>query len=384
MVLKETQLIITSGNATTPNFKPGGAQGIPVGTQTVNYPLTSGIQTNPGYIPQPIPQPSVNNGNMGTPTGEANNFQIMLPHPFDNVVKTEVRYFFMENGINNVYPSSDVSVNSGTADGNDTFFIRSNFDDLDPSAGYEYPIEIPAGYYDRTTLAAVILNLVNQLDPTLVAPAPPQPLVNVPSQTASNPIYNFTTSSGFQVPNQNFSACVIGSDGIFRLETPLNSPFSTVGPWAISFKSVNTNIFYPNTMFLLGFLQEQSFDPISEYDFPATPGLYSTQINSPYVSTIDIYNYILIQSQKLGSRVVSTTGIGAYCIVPMAGQNTQVAAQTGQFSYDGGNFTLDANYFDFPRRLDVIDIRLADSTGALLDVGQNTITLVIRIIQSVV
>jgi hypothetical protein len=107
-------------------------------------------------------------------------------------------------------------------------------------------------------------------------------------------------------------------------------------------------------------------------------------VSSPNSTTIDIYNYILIQSQKLGSRVVSTTGVNAYCIIPMSGLNTQIASQTGQFSYDGGNFTLDANYFDFPRRLDVIDIRLADSTGALLDIGTNTVTLVIRIIQSVV
>ena len=100
MVLKETQLIITSGNATTTNFQPSAQQGIPVSTQFISYPLTSGNQINPAYIPRPLPQPSNNNSGMGTPTGSANNFQIMLPHPFENVVKTEVRYFFMENGIN--------------------------------------------------------------------------------------------------------------------------------------------------------------------------------------------------------------------------------------------------------------------------------------------
>ena len=382
MVLKETQLIITSGNATSTNFQPNAQQGIPVGNQAVNYVLRSGNQTNPAFIPSTLPKPAVNTGSMGTPTGDANNFQVMLPQPFENVVKTEVRYFFMENGINNVYPSSTASIDAGLPDGNDTFFIRTNFDEFDPTSGYEYEIKIPPGYYDRNALAAVILNLVNQLDPALTTGDSAGPMT-IPSQTASNPIYNYSTATGLVLANQNFSACSIGSDGIFRLESPVGGPFSPTSPWAITFISRSNNLAYPGTMYLLGF-QDALNSPIVGYYFPAEVSTYAVAVNAPYTSTIDIYNYILIQSQKLGSRVVSTTGINAYCIIPMSGQNTQVASQTGQFSYDGGNFTLDASYFDFPRRLDVIDIRLADSTGALLDVGQNTITLVIRIIQSVV
>lgn len=383
MVLKETQLVITSGNATSTNFQPLAFQGIPVNNPAVNYQLLTGNQTNPAFVPGVRPTPAMNTGSMGTPTGTANNFQVMLPQPFENVVKTEVRYFFMENGINNVYPSSEASIAAGNADGNDTFYIRSNYDELDPDIGVEYKIVIPAGYYDRNALATTILNLVNQLDPTLVFGDNPPPMT-IPSQTASNPIYNYDNTTGTLLPNQNFSACSIGSDGVFRLESAIGGPFSTTTPWAICFRSRSDPfITFLNTMYLLGF-QDASDAPIVGFNFPAGETKYAVQVYSPYQTTIDIYNYILIQSQKLGSRVVSTTGINAFCIIPMSGQNTQVAAQTGQFSYDGGNFTLDANYFDFPRRLDVIDIRLADSTGALLDVGQNTITLVIRIIQSVV
>ena len=382
MVLKETQLVITSGNATTTNFQPTASQGIPVTSQAVNYPLTSGNQINPAFISRPLPQPSNNTGKMGTPVGQANDFLVMLPHPFENVVKTEVRYFFMENGINNVYPSSAASLNAGTPDGNDRFFIVANYDNVTPSAGTQYECVIPAGYYDRNALAAVILNLVNQLDPA-AADTTNVAAQTVPSQTASNPIYNYAVTGSGIVANQNFSACSIGSDGVFRLESPVGGPFSTVRDWAISFQDRASGIAYPNTMYLLGF-QNQLGAPIVVFNFLAQPSTFDLAVTAPYQSTIDIYNYILIQSQKLGSRVVSTTGINAYCIIPMSGQNTQVASQTGQFSYDGGNFTLDANYFDFPRRLDTIDIRLADSTGALLDIGENTITLVIRIIQSVV
>jgi hypothetical protein len=382
MVLKETQLIITSGNATSTNFVPNAPQGIPTGTLNLNSPLQSNIQTNPVYIPQPLPRPSTNAGGIGTPVGQANDFYVMLPHPFDNVVKTEVRYFFMENGINNVYPSSAASIAAGTPDGNDTFFIRSNYDPFNGSAGYQHEITIPAGYYDRNALAAIILNLVNQLDPTLGSGDSTNPMTT-PSQTSSNPIYNYDATSGTVLPNQNFSACSIGSDGVFRLESPIGGPFSTTNNWAISFRDRTSTIQYTGTQYLLGF--QNFFDiPFATYDFPADTFTTSIMVNAPFQSTIDIYNYILIQSQKLGSRVVSTTGVNAHCIIPMSGLNTQVASQTGQFSYDGGNFTLDANYFDFPRRLDVIDIRLADSSGALLDIGQNTITLVIRIIQSVV
>jgi hypothetical protein len=382
MVLKETQLIITSGNATSTNFVPNAPQGIPVGTQAVNYQLTTGNQTNPVYIPQPAPRQTTNGGGMGTPVGQANDFYVMLPHPFDNVVKTEVRYFFMENGINNVYPSSAASIAAGTPDGNDTFYIRSDFDINDDTAGYQHEIKIPAGYYDRNALAAVILNLVNQLDASLVSGDSTNPMTT-PSQTASNPIYNYDATSGTVLPNQNFSACSIGSDGVFRLESPIGGPFSTTSPWAISFQDRTSLVFQTGTQYLLGF-QDALDAPIVNFNFVAISYTTSIMVNAPFQSTIDIYNYILIQSQKLGSRVVSTTGVNAHCIIPMSGLNTQVASQTGQFSYDGGNFTLDANYFDFPRRLDVIDIRLADSSGALLDIGQNTVTLVIRIIQSVV
>jgi len=384
MVLKETQLIITSGNATTTNFQPNSKQGIPVANQSIVYPLKSGNQINPAFLPKTLPQPSINTGGMGTPTGSANNFQIMLPQPFENVVKTEVRYFFMENGINNVYPSSLASINAGSPDGNDTFYIVSDYDEDDSTVGYQHEIKIPPGYYDRNALASVILNLVNQLNPALITGNSTNPMT-VPSQTASNPIYNYSTSSGAVLPTQNFSACSIGSDGVFRLESPITGAvFSKNTPWAISFRDRNNpGNNFPGTIYLLGF-QDAINSPVVIFDFAAIQGVSNYMVSSPYQTTIDIYNYILIQSQKLGSRVVSTTGINAFCIIPMSGQNTQVAAQTGQFSYDGGNFTLDASYFDFPRRLDVIDIRIADSTGALLDIGQNTVTLVIRIIQSVV
>jgi hypothetical protein len=379
MVLKETQLIITSGNATTTVFNPGASQGIPVSTPSVNYALTSGNQTNPAYISRPVPQPTNNNQRMGTPTGNANDFLVMLPHPFENVVKTEVRYFFLENGLSNVYTSSAATINTLNPDGNNFFTIQGLFGS---AHFYQYIIKIPDGYYDRNALAEVILNLVNQIDfdPTGAV------LTNTyttPSQSASNPIYNSSTTSGFQEPATNFSACSISSDGIFRLEAAsTTSPFYTSTDWTIAFTDPSTGGFYRGTSFLLGFQ-----DTIDAGLLPINPPVqYANAIilAAPFASTIDIYNYILVQSQKLGSRVVSTTGINAYCIIPMAGQNSQVASQTGQFSYDGGNFTLDASYFDFPRRLDTIDIRLADSTGALLDIGTNTVTLVLRIIQSVV
>ena len=59
MVLKETQLIITSGNATSTNFQPAAQQGIPIVKQPVNYVLRSGNQTNPAFIPKEVPQPAV-------------------------------------------------------------------------------------------------------------------------------------------------------------------------------------------------------------------------------------------------------------------------------------------------------------------------------------
>jgi hypothetical protein len=379
MVLKETQLIITSGNATTSVFNPGASQGIPISNPAINYQLTSGNQTNPVYKSQPIAQPSYNNQRMGTPTGNANDFLVMLPHPFENVVKTEVRYFFLENGLSNVYSSSAATINSLNPDGNNLFTIGGQFG---TGNSYLYTIKIPDGYYDRNALAEVILNLVNQIDFDVTGTVL-SATYTVPSQSASNPIYNSSTASGFQEPATNFSACSISSDGIFRLEAASpTSIFYTSTDWAIGFLDTSTGGFYRGTSFLLGFQDsiESGLLPIVQ------PNQYSNAVilESPYTTTIDIYNYILVQSQKLGSRVVSTTGINAYCIIPMAGQNTQVASQTGQFTYDGGNFTLDASYFDFPRRLDTIDIRLADSSGALLDIGTNTVTLVLRIIQSVV
>jgi hypothetical protein len=384
MVLKETQLVITSGNATSANFDSGAEQGIRLGTQNVRFPPTSGNQTNPAFIPRPLPLLNTNTSGMGTPIGTANNFQVMLPQPFENVVKTEVRYFFMENGISNVYESSASTIYSLFPDGNNTFFIRKNYDPNDNTAGVQYKIVIPPGYYDRNALANVILNLVNQLDPNQLVDGA---VISTPSQTSSNPIYNNTLVSGTVTPATNFSACTIGSDGVFRLELDtVTSPFSTTSNFCISFVDRLSNQSYNYTQYLLGFQDiypPQGFTP-AQTEFQGVTTNNVTMVSSPNSTTIDIYNYILIQSQKLGSRVVSTTGVNAYCIIPMSGLNTQIASQTGQFSYDGGNFTLDANYFDFPRRLDVIDIRLADSTGALLDIGTNTVTLVIRIIQSVV
>lgn len=368
MVLKETSLIITSGNSTTTAFIPGSSQGISTSAIAQNYALTNNLG-------QPRPAPTAGNQTMGTPFGNANNFQVMLPQAFNNVVKTEIRYFFMENGIDNVYDESYDNQGSLISVGNNTFYIRQGYDSNNPNAGYQHTIVIPSGYYDRRSLSQVILNLVNLID----ASANADSVCTIPSATLSSPIYNTTVSGGFLLPAQNFTTCEIGSDGIFRLEALASSAIGT--DWAISFKNRSNNNQKILTQVLLGFAIPSLFNATSEFEPILLNGIYT--LSSPYVSVIDVYNYILIQSQKLGSRVMSTTGIEAYCIVPMSGNNTQIASQTGQFCYDGGNYSLDSAYFDTPRRLDVIDIRLADSTGALLDIGENTISIVIRIIQSV-
>ena len=368
MVLKETQLVITSGNATTTAFNPGAAQGILTTIPNVNYPLTTqwGGQR---------PAVSAGNSNMGTPIGQANNFYVMLPQPFANVVKTEIRYFFMENGISNVYSSTNAP--ALVSNGNNVFFIRTGYVFGNAAVGLQHKIKIPSGYYDRAALAKIILDLVNLIDPAAIADSD----IEIPSQTLSNPIFNTANVGGNLVPDLNFTSCEIGPDGIFRLEALPSSPIGT--DWAISFKDrAVAGIWYNLTQYLLGF-QSDINSGLNVVDFEPTVFPDIIILSSPYTATIDIYNYILIQSQKLGTKVMSTSGIEAHCIVPMAGQNTQVAAATGQFSYDGGNFSLDAAYFDNPRRLDMIDIRIADSEGTLLEIGQNTITIVIRIIQQV-
>lgn len=375
-VLKETLLVISSGGSTSDNFVPGAPQGIPVNQPTVgNGGLTYNLTDSLGRV---RPSPSNFNSRMGSPVGDPNNFYVMLPQPFDNVVKTEVRYFFMENGIDNVYAGSTVvNINQG----NNTFFLRLGYDPYDSSAGIQFQCEIPNGYYDRDALAEVIFNLINQADPAATSDA----VISRPSQTQSNPIYTFTIdSSGAVLPATLFSSCTIGSDGLLRIEAQSSS--AILSDWAISFQNRNTLVKYDFTRWLFGFQATyNNVDVGTPYDYPAVPELDNTvySVVSTYKTTLDIYNYILIQSQKLGTRVFTTSGIEAHALIPMTSSNSQTASKTGQFVYDGGNYSLDAAYFHSPRRLDMIDIRLADSNGALLDIGTNTITVAIRIIQSV-
>jgi hypothetical protein len=189
-------------------------------------------------------------------TGTPSSFTWKFSERVEGIRYADLRMFSLENGLYNVDST------------NNTFYLSENY--TLPSATYTYPVSavvIPAGYYDDTTFASTI-GLV---------------MSNISIGKA-----------------ENLYLCQILTSGILTISAATTSPSSN-GTFAVGF--TNGSLTQTATAELLGFTNLT----IDYYSTNASP-LYQT-IRSVLPTALVIYDYLLINSQKLGNDIDVILGI---------------------------------------------------------------------------
>jgi len=275
----------------------------------------------------------INSINRDSPaTSSTSNFWITPVQPVFDVVKIELRAAIIEDGIYNV-----------TTD-NNRFGIYTSLDDF--TAMVE--IALPPAYYDPSTLANTLLNTINK---ALITPSG-EAINNVSINTNTDVLYMESTSIGFILnfvdPRFYGAAALLG----FNPGNFYNS--STV---LTSGGLVAVGIGYSGA--------------IIKPTVGATNG-----IQSPKKITLKSYDYVLLQSSKLGNRITSAAGFGAFALIPLfAGDNAPFISNTTSF--------IDATYFIQKTKLDRIDVNIVDATGLPVNLQGNNVSLLFDIVQDI-
>jgi len=249
----------------------------------------------------------------------SNSWKITLNRPVFNVVKADLRYFFLANGMFNI----DINPPSGGVGIAGNAFIMGGVQ-----------VIISAGYYTETDLCNTIGNQLTSILWPMIPNTPGDPLGVV-----IDPATNILT---------------------FNFKTTYTTPGSLVFPDA-------------TTSILFGF----SGNLTNAYD-PTT----QTYLSSPDEVQISLDPYIYLQSSKLQNQVITSSGINAFAVVPMSSMPAAIASGESSLgaSYDTLATSLDSSYFQNPQTLDMIDIRVVDSKGRLANTRNNNLTIILTVV----
>lgn len=106
----------------------------------------------------------------------------------------------------------------------------------------------------------------------------------------------------------------------------------------------------------------------SVYSPTLLAGMYT--LVSDNAINLPLYDYILVQSNKLGSRIRTSTGLNAYAMLLNYNNN-----YTSSLVYEN-YLNMEDVYNTEPTDLEEVDIRLVDGTGKILNLrGQNVAIL---------
>ena len=268
---------------------------------------------------------------MGTPS----SFSWKFSERVDGVRYADLRMFTVENGLYNVDSANNV------------FYLSENFVLV---GGWTYAggVTIPAGYYDDVTFASVVgLALSN-------------------SSLAGN-LY----------------LCQILNSGILQISSAPSSPTSN-GTFAIGFTDGVTT--YPLCAQLLGF----SNLTLNFYS-TTTSGLFQT-VQGDIPTALVIYDYLLINSQKLGNDVsfysgkyTNLTEIGTDKRLPPSSSSCWAVVPNNQPSRDNNVLIWEnvrppqISTLKYPFSLDYVDINILDKFGQNIDLSGQSVSLVIEL-----
>lgn len=271
-------------------------------------------------------------------SGDTNNFQWRFQERVENIRYAELRYFVLENGVYNVDAM------------NNTFYLSEL--NIGSTVNLQ-PVVIPTGYYDDSTFASTI---------------------------------------GLCMSAASFAG---GGTNLYFVEILSTGKLSISGSihdFAIAFTTTN-GVPLPtseDTANLMGFT-----------DFTTSPNAYiATSVASTYLTIIAPlptilanFDYLLIQSQKLGNDL-------SFYSFKATGQNTAPAADQAVRGAPTACFAFVPNQtpatnsatllfnnqrppqissLKYPYSLDYVDIALVDKFGIPFDTYGNNITLVIEL-----
>jgi len=261
----------------------------------------------------------INSINRDSPqTSSTSNFWITPVMPVFDVVKIELRAAIIEDGIYNV-----------TTD-NNRFGLYTSLDGFNMMT----EIAIPPAYYDPSTLAKTILNTINKS-------------IN----TNTDVLYIESTSLGFIL---NF------------VDTRFWGAATLLG--------FNAGNFYNSSTVLTSGQQPVGLGYTGQIQKPAVGATNGLQ--SPSTITLRSYDYVLLQSSKLGNRITSAAGFGAFALIPLyAGDNAPFISNTTSF--------IDSTYFIQKTKLDRIDIAIVDAQGLPVNLQGNNVSLLFDIVQDI-
>lgn len=272
-------------------------------------------------------------------SGTPSSFQWKFSERVENIRYADLRMFTVENGLYNVDST------------NNKFFLSENF--VLPSGWtfLETQVVIPTGYYDDTTFASTLGLAMSQA-----------------SRTNAGNLYLVQILNSGLLQITSSSASVI-SDGTF----------------AIGFtNAVATS--YPLTAELLGFvsLTPNAYNSIIS-------GLYQTIISDDPTALV-IYDYLLVNSQKLGNDVsfysgkyINTTLIGTDTPIRPNPSSCWAVVPNNQPSRDN-NVLIWENVrppqiatLKYPFSLDYVDINILDKLGRNVDLSGQSVSLVVEL-----
>jgi len=274
----------------------------------------------------------------GTPSSFTWKFQERV----EGVRHAELRLFVLENGVYNVEQEL-----------NGTFFL-SEGDIVSFNYPYQYlPVVIPTGYYDDKTLAST-LGLV---------------LSTISLTQGAGYIYN----------------CNIDTQGFVTI-TASPSITGQVPTFAIGFIN-DVGVSYPLTAQTLGFSNVQDV----EHYKSGEPLFQSVRGNQTTI--IDNFDYLFIQSQKLGGDIAyygGGVGLGVSNITP---NPIIVGSPANAFAYitnitptnNSGSIIYEntrppqISTLKFPYSLDYVDINILDKYGRIIDATNQNVSMVIEL-----
>lgn len=272
-------------------------------------------------------------------SGDTNNFQWKFQERVENVRYAELRYFVLENGVYNVDPTNNTFYLSETSSGGAVFTLQ--------------PVVIPTGYYDDSTFASTIGLCMS--------------------------------ASSVAGGGSNLYFCQISSTGKLSI-----SGSSTA--FSISFTTTNGTPLptSKDTALLMGFTD---YSTVDAYIASKNSGTYLT-IVAPMTTILANFDYLLIQSQKLGNDLSfysyrsggqnaptfvadeALRGAPTSCFAFVPNQTPATNSATLLFN---NQRPPQISSLKYPYSLDYVDIALVDKFGAPFETYGNNITLVIEL-----
>ena len=193
-------------------------------------------------------------------------------------------------------------------------------------------ITIPPGYYDVSTLCSTLSSLLNNVN---------------------------TITNNLIPPTRSMFFVEVNSQGILSISNNIS------GQWSIQMRGQGIQK-------LLGFTLFATDGPpsIAPVQWPFGP--YTVKGNVPIY--LNNYDLLLIQSDQLGNQITTRQGFNAWAVIPAT--NFQNSSTT--ITYDNVRSPSLETSWKVPKLLEWVDIRLVDTNGTVVDIGQNNMQVVVE------